>query len=91
MEGDGMETLKKYCRHPECREAIIFMKMKSGKMMAVNWNSLDPDERTSAMMGIPIPYMRLNETGTDYKHISHHATCKHELKIRNQKSLFNHK
>lgn len=82
-----MESLKKRCRHEECREEIIFMKMKSGKSMAVNWDSLDPDERTSALMGIPIPYRRLNDTGMDFKHISHHATCKFEKRICEQKSI----
>ena len=86
------KSLKTKCSDPKCGEYVIWMTMpKTGAKQMINWDSLDTEEKKSALMGIEIAYQRLNETATDFKHLSHFVTCKNPDRFRKKKrqsSLF---
>lgn len=79
-------SLKTYCFRPGCGQAVIWMKTKNNKNIMINWDSLDEDEKRSALLGIEIPYTRLE--GQTFKHIAHWATCKNPPERHKKSKLF---
>ena len=68
------DSLKIYCKSPKCRKEIVWMKTIHDKNIPVDWDSLDIEEKKSALIGIPIIYEKLDTFGRP-KHIIHFATC----------------
>lgn len=67
----------------KCGVAFAYLVTRKGNYIPINWDTIDPDERKSLAMGIPVPYEKFtNDAPPREKHKTHFIDCPYSRSFR---------